>query len=145
MGKTGGDSLSCSNNYEQVRAGQGRIGDDSLSCSGIQEQVRDTCIPGRITPQTNCLVIRPGIYVDRTVDNENKTENRPLSCRKPARQRTVTCLVESRQDREPSPVLLYERHGYGKDRTGSFSGFRDIEFLPAGMEDEPILIEGISE
>ena len=23
------------------------------------------CIPGRITPQTNCLVIRPGIHVDR--------------------------------------------------------------------------------
>ena len=28
-------------------------------------QARDMHIPGRITPQTNCLVIRPGICVDR--------------------------------------------------------------------------------
>ena len=57
-----------------------KTGDGSLSCFIIYEQARDTYVPGRITPQTNCLVIRPGIYVDRAVDNiKNKTENRPLS------------------------------------------------------------------
>ena len=54
--------------------------DGSLSYSGINKQAHDMYTPDRITPRTNCLVIRLGIYVDRAVDNiKNQTENRPLS------------------------------------------------------------------
>ena len=54
--KTGDGSLSCSDFLEKT-------GDGSLSCSDFYEQARDMCLPGRITPRTNCLVIRPGIHI----------------------------------------------------------------------------------
>lgn len=42
--------------------------------------------------QANCLVFRPGTFVDRAVEE--------------LKQRAATCYTE-KQDREPSPVLFF--------------------------------------
>ena len=45
-----------------------------MSYSEIFKEARDAYRTGRITPQTNCLVIRPVLYADRAIDYEiNKT------------------------------------------------------------------------
>ncbi len=49
---------------------------------------------GRITPQTNCLLIRPVFYTDRAINCKmNKTENRPLSCQKKTENRPLSSFI----------------------------------------------------